>query len=165
MRVPVVIGMAFFAGAVVAAQGDNPLFPQQRNAPKHISVSASADQTSARPGATVRLFVDVVPNPGIHVYAPGAKDYLPIALTISPQKTIQAAKTVYPKSELLAEPLSDGVPVYRKPFRLTREVTLSPAVESGKTLTLSGTVDYQACDDKVCYVPASAPITWTIAVK
>jgi hypothetical protein len=30
---------------------------------------------------------------------------------------------------------------------------------------VSGTVNYQACDDRVCYPPESSPITWTVVVK
>jgi hypothetical protein len=32
-------------------------------------------------------------------------------------------------------------------------------------MTVSGTVNYQSCDDKVCYPPESAPVTWTLTVK
>jgi hypothetical protein len=33
------------------------------------------------------------------------------------------------------------------------------------TLTISGTFEYQACDDKVCFAPQSIPLNWTIGVK
>ena len=33
---------------------------------------------------------------------------------------------------------------------------------AGQTsLTIRGTLDYQACDDKVCYAPASIPLSFT----
>jgi hypothetical protein len=30
---------------------------------------------------------------------------------------------------------------------------------------VSGKLDYQACDDKVCYAPRSVPVKWTIALE
>ena len=51
----------------------------------HLSMATSASVSEARRGSTVRLFVDVIPDPKVHVYAPGAKDYLPIALAITPR--------------------------------------------------------------------------------
>jgi len=29
-------------------------------------------------------------------------------------------------------------------------------------LTLSGTLDYQACDDAICYLPVSVPVSFTL---
>jgi hypothetical protein len=38
-------------------------------------------------------------------------------------------------------------------------------VRPGTTIDLTGTVSYQACDDKVCFVPASVPVSWTVDVR
>jgi hypothetical protein len=32
-------------------------------------------------------------------------------------------------------------------------------------LTIAGTLDYQACDDKVCLIPQSVPLSWTVELK
>jgi hypothetical protein len=32
-------------------------------------------------------------------------------------------------------------------------------------LTLTGSLDYQACDDEVCYNPVSVPLSWTVAMR
>ena len=117
-------------------------------------------------GQTTALAIRITPNPGIHVYAPGAKGYLPIALTLTPQRHLTAGKTVYPKSEmLLFVPLGESVPVYQKPFRLIRDVALAASIKPGTTVNVVGTIDYQACDDKVCFAPASVPVRWTVAVR
>jgi DsbC/DsbD-like thiol-disulfide interchange protein len=134
-------------------------------APKqHIAVTATASPTTARAGAKVSLFVDVVPDAGIHVYAPGAKDYQPIAIAIEPRAEMTAGRIVYPKSEMLSFD-GESVPVFQKPFRLTQDVTLAKSAKPGTKLTVVGKVDYQACDDKVCFIPASLPVSWTIGVK
>ena len=75
------------------------------------------------------------------------------------------SKVQYPKSEdLFFEPLNEHVPVYQAPFRLVEDATLGPSIKPGQTITVSGTLKYQACDDKVCFAPASAPVSWTVTV-
>ena len=32
-------------------------------------------------------------------------------------------------------------------------------------ITLSGRLEYQACDDKVCYAPTKVPVSFTLTVK
>jgi len=32
-------------------------------------------------------------------------------------------------------------------------------------MTISGTLSYQACNDTVCFVPQSVPLTWTIGLR
>jgi hypothetical protein len=59
----------------------------------------------------------------------------------------------------------EQVPVFQKPFRLTQGVTLDKSLKPGATVTVAGTVTYQACDDRVCYPPESAPVAWTVTVK
>ena len=140
------------------------ILPAQKTVPKHLTLTTSASTTSVAPGSKVSLFIDVVPNPGIHVYAPGAKDYLPIAVKLGPLAGVVAGKIVYPKSELMVF-ADERVPVFQKPFRLTEDVTIARTAKSGATLTINGKVNYQACDDAVCFIPATAPVAWTISVR
>ncbi len=134
-------------------------------APKqHITVATGPSTASVKAGAKLTLSIDVVPDAGIHVYAPGAKDYQPIAVTLAPRPDVTAGAVVYPKSEMLAFD-GESVPVFQKPFRLTEDVTIAKSTKPGTKLTVVGKVDYQACDDKVCFIPASLPVSWTIDVK
>jgi DsbC/DsbD-like thiol-disulfide interchange protein len=131
-------------------------------APKHLTLSTTANPASpTTPGSGVSLFLDVTPNPGIHVYAPGAKDYLPIRLTLEPLADLAIGKTIYPKSETMIFE-RERVPVFQKPFRLVEQVTIA---RTATPVTIRGLVNYQACDDKVCFIPASAPVTWTLTVR
>ena len=135
-------------------------------APKagHAAVQASPAEVNATAGGKLMLFVDVTPKPGIHVYALGSKDYIPITVKLNAEPAIKAGKVAYPKSEIMTF-ADEKVPVFQKPFRLTQDVTLDKSAKAGSTVTVSGTVNYQACDDRVCYAPESAPVTWTVLVK
>jgi DsbC/DsbD-like thiol-disulfide interchange protein len=148
---------------IIAQAGQSVLRPEQA-APKHVTLSTSASAASpATPGSGVSLFLDVMPNPGIHVYAPGAKDYIPIRLTLEPLADLVIGKTIYPKSETIVFE-RERVPVFQKPFRLVERVTIARTAKAGTTMTIRGMVNYQACDDKVCFIPASVPVTWTLTV-
>jgi hypothetical protein len=77
----------------------------------------------------------------------------------------------YPPSQIyLFEPLNERVPVYQTPFTLAQEIVLEATPEAeralrGRTeLTLTGTLEYQACDDKLCFNPAAVPLLWTLKV-
>ena len=132
--------------------------------PGHATILPSPTEVNGAAGARLALFVDVTPKPGIHVYAPGSNDYIPITVKLNAQPEIKAGKVAYPKSEMMTF-ADEKVPVFQKPFRLTQDVTLDKSAKPGSTMTVSGTVNYQACDDRVCYPPESAPVRWTVVVK
>ena len=154
--------MRFFA--VFAVASFQAALLQPAAPPKHLKLAASASVATAAPGATVSLFVDITPDPGIHLYAPGAKDYLPIALKIDPKPGISAGPLAYPKSQTMVFE-GQKIPVYDKPFRLTQPLTIDRSAGSGGTIIVSGTLKYQACNDEVCFIPADARVTWKIAVS
>jgi hypothetical protein len=73
----------------------------------------------------------------------------------------------YPASESLRlEAIGETVPVYRGHIRLQREITfgqeetLKPLVNAAGELIVKGTLRYQACDDRKCYVPQDVPLQW-----
>jgi len=108
----------------------------------------------------VTLALEVTPNPRIHVYAPGAKDFTSVSLILTPQPDVTPTKPVYPKADVASAPGSDDAPAYSKAFRITQVVTVKGAA---KDLTIAGVLNYQACDDRVCYPVSSLSVTWTVA--
>ena len=151
---------------VVAAQAAPSLtFRGGRERPLHTVVTAGPADLGVKAGAKAMLFIDVTPNPNIHVYAPGAKDYIPITVKLEPQVNVKFGKLLYPKSEMMTF-ADEKVPVFQKPFRLTQEITvLGASLQPGASVPVKGTVEYQACDDKVCYAPESAPVSWSLVVR
>lgn len=145
-------------------QSAPPLLLPPNALPKHLTIAATASGASVAPGSTIDLFLDITPNPGIHVYAPGARDYVPISVRIDRTDGITAHATTYPKSDTMTF-AGERVPVFQKRFRLVDQVTIAPTKKPGTMVTITGTVSYQACDAKVCFIPASAPVAWTVRVK
>lgn len=135
----------------------------------HLEVTAYASRAPVTPGSFVTLVLEVIPKRRMHVYAPGAKGYRVVSLEIAPHPYLTAGRTRYPASEPYHfRPLDERVPVYQAPFRLTRDVALDGrpkarrALRSQDRLTVAGSLEYQACDDTVCYNPVSVPVSWTL---
>ena len=126
------------AALVVQAAGAS-LLPAQKAVPKHLTLAVSPSTASAAPGSKVSVFVDVTPNPGIHVYAPGAKDFLPIELKLDPIVAEAIGKVLYPQSETM-EFDDEKVPVFQKPLRLTQELKIARNARPGPMLTVSDTL-------------------------
>ena len=138
----------------------------------YLTMSASISDAVAAPGERLAVVVNVTPKPGMHLYAPGKHDYQVVKLTIDPQPWLRAQSTIYPASEIYHfKPLNERVEVFMKPFQLRREVTLLATPEAQKllagmtTVTITGALEYQACDDKVCFNPSRVPISFVVKLK
>jgi AhpC/TSA family/Disulphide bond corrector protein DsbC len=138
----------------------------------HLSMTASLSDSQAAPGERLSLVADLTPASTMHVYAPGKHSYQVVRLEIDPHPWLKIHPVVYPPSTIYHfKPLDERVEVFVKPFRLRRDLTLLATPEAQKLLasmtsvTISGAVEYQACDDKVCFNPARVPVTFTVALK
>jgi peroxiredoxin len=137
-----------------------------------LDITTYPSEPAIAPGNRFSIALDIQPHSGIHVYAPGAKSYRVIGLTIAPQPFVRTLPLKYPASQVyFFKPLNERVPVFQKPFTLVQEVILEGAPQAqaafrGKdSVTITGTLEYQACDDKICYNPASIPLSWTLSLR
>ena len=131
----------------------------------HLQLKTTAGASPVARGARVSLFMDVTPKPTMHVYAPEQKAYLPVSLTLERSPDVTARPAIFPKGEsVFFAPTSETQIVYTRPFRIEVPVTVARGRAAGP-LTLAGTLEYQACDDHVCYVPRKVPVTWTLSVR
>jgi thiol-disulfide isomerase/thioredoxin len=125
--------------------------PRQR-----VSVFAAA---SRRSKTSYDLVLKVQPHPGMHVYAPGAKGYNVVSLTIASPPGVTVTPPRFPKPEdYYFAPTKEHLPVYQQTF----DVLTSATVPAG-TATLGGTLSYQACDDRLCYTPQALPVSFTLS--
>ena len=138
----------------------------------HLDLKTYPSDAAVALGNRFSLVVDITPHKGMHVYAPGAAGYRVIALKIAPQSFVRVLPAQYPASEIYVfKPLNERVEVFQKPFRLVQEVALSASPDARKalafvkTLSITGALEYQACDDKVCFLSKSVPVTYTVRVR
>jgi peroxiredoxin len=138
----------------------------------HLELTTWPSDAAIAPGNRFSLVLDIQPGPHIHVYAPGAKGYRVVTLTIEPQPNVRVLPVQYPASQIyFYKPLNERVPAFQAPFTLVQEVILEgtpqaqAALRGKDNLTLTGKLDYQACDDKECFNPTSVPLSWTVALR
>lgn len=141
-----------------------------RIASQHVDVVTYPSDETVSPGNRFSVVAQITPHKGLHVYAPGAANYKIVELKVLPAKYIQPLAPRYPKSEVyFFKPLNERVPTYQKAFTITQQVVLDAAareiVSKQTTLTIGGTLNYQACDDRLCYDPVTLPLSWTVALK
>ncbi len=139
---------------------------------EHLDVTTYPSDSAIAPGNRITLALDVVPHRGMHVYAPGASGYRVIAVTLESQPLIRALPMKYPASQIyFFKPLNERVPVYEKPFTLLQEIVLDgtpqaqEALRGKESIALTGTLDYQACNDTICFNPESVPLSWTFTLR
>ena len=129
---------------------------------KHLKVTASSSNAKVRPGERIRLILDIDLKPGMHVYAPGVEGYIPIEWKMADSAALQPSAALYPPSKKLRlEAIQETVDVYAGRFTLQREVLITVQAK-GDPLVIEGTLRYQACDERMCYLPQNVPLKWTL---
>ncbi len=139
----------------------------------HLKFTAYPSNPSVTVGTRFSLALEVEPDENMHVYAPGAEanGYRVIGFNLQPHPLLRYELVSYPESEIYHfEPLDEYVPVYMEPFTLLQEVVVDAGEETEATLadmdalTLSGTLEYQACDDAICFLPQSIPVSFALDI-
>lgn len=128
----------------------------------HLQLTVGQSDRVAVPGNLVTLTAEVRLPPDVHVYAPGTKGYKPITLAIDPLPELELKQASYPAAKILYLPaIKERVPVLEGTFRIRQELKVNSATgfsgalgPDGKTVKLKGTLDYQACDNTICFLPA-----------
>ncbi len=124
------------------------------------------------PGTRITLAAEIKLPADMHVYAPGSQGYKPIRLLLDPMPEMEFKPAIYPASKILYLPaIKESVPVFEGTFRVTQDVKVSTSSEfwgslgsTGKTFTIAGKLEYQACDKTKCYFPTSVPVKWELHV-
>jgi peroxiredoxin len=130
-------------GTVMARLGRGLSAPATKISGSHVDVTTYVSDQTVAPGTHFSIVLDVRPR---DAQFPASEDFH-------------------------FKPLNEHVRVYQKPFRIVQDVTIDASPDGVRALsgrdrvTLSGTLNYQACDDKVCFTPQSLPLTWTVSLK
>lgn len=152
--------------------GDGIATPATRITAPHLEVTTYTTDQTVAPGTHFSIVFDIKPARGVHVYAPGAGGYRPIKVTVAPQAGLIAREAHYPAPvDYFFKPLNEHVNVFSGRFRIIQDVAIDASRESEAMLkkrtgfTIQGSLEYQACDEKVCFTPQSVPVSWTVSLK
>jgi len=138
----------------------------------HLQLALEQSDPTGVPGTRVTLAAEVRLPPDVHVYAPGAQGYKPIKLVIETVPQLELKPAVYPSSKTLFLPaIKESVPVFEGTFRISQDLKVNSGAafwgslgDDGKLFTITGKLEYQACDKTTCYVPTSVPVKWQLQV-
>jgi AhpC/TSA family/Thiol:disulfide interchange protein DsbD, N-terminal len=138
----------------------------------HLSIAVEQSDRTGFPGGLITLTAEVELPPDVHVYSPGVKGYKSIALTMDPVPGLDFGQASYPRAKILYLPaIKERVPVFEGKFRIRQQLKISSAGAfsaslgaDGKAFTITGKLNYQACDAKICYLPTSVPVRWQLQV-
>ena len=138
----------------------------------HLQIALQRSDKIAFPGTHLTLAVEVHLPPEVHVYAPGTRGYKPIKLALDSTPELEIKPATYPAAQTLYLPaIKERVPVFEGTFCIDQDVKISSSAgfwgsigKDGKPLTITGKLEYQACDKTTCYVPAAIPVKWQIQV-
>jgi len=149
----------------VVVQSSTPAMNGTRVATRHLTAATSLSVATVAPGGRFEAYVDIVPKARMHVYAPEERAYQSVSLTLSPAAGVTARRPVFPKGErFFFAPLNETQIVFSTPFRIAVPLTVSPSAKPGRR-DLTASLEYQACDDTVCYLPTKTALTWTITIQ
>jgi len=129
----------------------------------HLRVKMAGAEAPVAAGARVSLTLEVEPKTSMHVYAPEQKGFIPASLRLEPNPKIAARPAIFPKGEPVTVAGETQI-VYSRPFRVEVPVTIAAGQKAGPVV-VSGTFEYQACDNRVCYAPKKVAVSWPLTVR
>ena len=124
------------------------------------------EEVRVRPGTGAQIMLHVVVRPGYHVQANPVENpsLIPITLGIEPVDHMVIGSPQYPAAKRLRlEGDERDLVVYDGRFAIALPVEVASAA-AGTRLTLTGSLRYQACDDRHCLFPVTLPVTIPVTV-
>lgn len=99
----------------------------------------------------------------VHLYAEGS-DYRAVNIVLDENPLFTSGELRTPEAEIMRlEVIDESVPIYKDTARVSRVVTMTGRLQ-GESVDVSGTLEYQTCDDELCYQPSSMPFNFTLEI-
>ncbi len=130
-------------------------------------LTATVEQQAIQPGQTVTLVLRVELPENLHVQSDEPRDpfVIPTLLTFTLPEGVTVEEITYPEStDFLLEGQQEPLLVFGHDFTIQVRLALDVDVSPGE-MVLPGSFEYQACDDRVCFAPATAAVEWHIQVE
>ncbi len=124
------------------------------------------ESDAAHAGTTIHAALRVKVHENFHVQSnkPDDEFLIPTTLTLAPLEGFSVREIVYPEPVMFEAPYSeDPMPVFEHEFVIGVAIDVGPGVEPG-VFSLTTTLYYQACDDKVCLMPTSKDVASALRV-
>ena len=130
-------------------------------------LTPTVEQQAIQPGQTVTLVLGVELPENIHVQSDDPRDpfVIPTLLTFTLPEGVTMEEITYPESmDFLVAGQEEPLAVFEHEFTIAVRLALDADVSPGD-IVVPGSFLYQACDDRVCFAPATAAVEWRIHVE
>ena len=154
-------------GFLVAGFGLSPVSTSAQFRQPTAELTPTVEQQAIQPGQTVTLVlrVELPENMPVQPDEPRDPFVIPTLLTVAVPEGVTVEELNYPESPDFplkgqAEPLA----VFEHEFTIAVRLALDADVSPGD-IFVPGSLLYQACDDRVCFAPATAAVEWHLHVE
>ena len=130
-------------------------------------LTPTVEQRTTQPGQTVTLVLRVELPENIHVQSDEPRDrfVIPTLLTVTPPEGVAVEEITYPEAtDFILEGQEEPLAVFGHEFTIDVRLALEADLSPGE-IVVPGSLLYQACDDRVCFVPATAAVEWHMDVE
>ena len=130
-------------------------------------LTPTVEQQAIQPGQTVTLVLGVELPENMHVQSDEPRDpfVIPTLLTFTLPEGVTVEEITYPEStDWLLEGWDEPLAVFEHEFTIAVRLSLDADVSPGE-IVVAGSLLYQACDDRVCFAPATAAVEWRMRVE
>ena len=152
------------AGALTAALWASIAVAQPGRIPIELGTVAGAD--AAHAGTTFHVAVQAQLEAGFHVnsHEPLEAFLIPTVLTLDPPPGIELAGLAWPTAIMLSQTGADQpLAVFEEEFVIGAALALDSGLAPGN-YAVPGVLRYQACDETMCYLPATTPLDFSVMV-
>ncbi len=154
------IGLVALVAAVIAA----PVSGQPRGV--RVDTEWVFESDAAHAGTTIHAALRVKVHDNFHVQSnkPDDEFLIPTTRTLAPLESFSVREIVYPEPVTFEAPYSeDPMPVFEHEFVIGVAIDVGPDVVPGE-YSVTSTLYYQACNDKVCLMPTSKDVASVLRV-
>jgi len=151
-----IVGLLFAFAAGAGAQVGPPV----------ATVRPLIAQDSVEAGQSARVALRVLLPEGLHANSNRPRDPLliPMVLTVAPPRGVTVEEIVYPQpTDLVQAGIDLPLSVFERDFPVGVSLRVDRTLPPGD-LRVPVTLRYQACDETMCYLPATVESAWTLHI-
>jgi thiol:disulfide interchange protein DsbD len=140
--------------------------PRAQARPPRAAVTPLVESDGVAPGGSARVALKVVLPEKLHANSNKPRDpsLIPTVVTVSPPDGVTIEEIVYPEAEDLTQKGADQpLSVFEREFFIGVSLKIAPGMAPG-AVTIPARLRYQACDESICYIPATAQVEWKLRI-
>jgi thiol:disulfide interchange protein DsbD len=140
--------------------------PRAQGRPPRATVTALVESDGVAQGGSARVALKVVLPEKLHANSNKPRDpsLIPTVVTITPPDGVTIEEIVYPQAQDLAQKGADQpLSVFEREFFIGVSLKIASGAALG-VVTIPARLRYQACDESICYIPATAQVEWKLRI-